>query len=357
MRWIFLCLLLGGRGGAVAAEERRSPDSAAVEKAVAHGIDYLVTRQHSNGVIVATAPPSETHATALTGLSMMALLAVGHRPTDDTPAGQVLRKALDYLLAAKRQDLTGYYGSSDGSNMYGHGIMTLVLAEMLGMGVDARQDALIRERCQKAVDLIVRAQKAPKPEKFKGGWRYAPGNTDADLSVTVWQVMALRAAKNAGLTVPKDTIDDAIGYLKRSYASARDKNGRIENFKSGFAYQPGGGPSYAMAAAGLLALQICGEYDAPELTGTTDWLQELKPKTASGAYFYYGTYYYAQGMYQRGETAARAAQAYVERLLLAEQKEDGRWQGAGEYASPIYGTALAILSLSVRHHFLPIYQR
>ena len=358
MRWVLIgCLVLGGLQSTLAGDERRPPDQAAVEKAVAHGIDYLVAHQHSNGVIVATAPPEETLATAMTGLSIMALLSVGHRPTDETPAGLVLRKALDYLLAAERQDATGYYGSSDGSRMYGHGIMTLMLAEMLGMGVDARQDALIRTRCQKAVDLIVRAQKVAKSARFKGGWRYGPSDSDADLSITVWQVMALRAAKNAGLAVPKDTVEDASAYLKRSYASARDKEGRLENLKSGFAYQPGGSPSYAMAAAGLLALQVCGDYDAPELKGTTEWLREFKPKSANSSYFYYGTYYFAQGMYQRGGESAQAAQTYVESLLLAEQKEDGRWQGASENGSPVYGTAMAILSLSVRHHFMPIYQR
>ena len=73
-----------------------------------------------------------------------------------TPEGRAMRKALDYLLAPERQDATGYYGRYDGARMYGHGIVTLMLAEMVGMGVDARQDEVIRDRCQKAVDLIVR---------------------------------------------------------------------------------------------------------------------------------------------------------------------------------------------------------
>ena len=346
-----LCLALPVR-----ALEPVQRDAAAVDKAVARGLNYLVTRQHSNGVIVATAPPNEPLGTAMTGLAGMALLSVGHRPTDATPAGHTLAKALDYILDPKRQDGTGYYGN-DGGNMYGHGIVTLLLAEMVGMGVDARQDALIRERCQKAVDLIVRAQKVTKAATFKGGWRYQPISNDADLSVSVWQVMALRAAKNAGLTVPKDTIEDAIAYLKRSYSSGRDKEGKLLNLKSGFAYQPGGGPSYAMACAGLLALQVCGDYEAPELKGTTEWLREYPPKNASFSYFYYGTYYYAQGLYQRGGETARAAQALVESLLLAEQKEDGRWQSGGSETSPILCTTLAIMSLSVRHHFMPIYQR
>ena len=333
-------------------------DPAAVEKAVARGIDYLISQQQTNGAIVSTGQP---HANALTGLSIMALTATGHRPTDATPAGRSLRKALEFILDPKRQNsanLPGYYGSEDGSNMYGHGIVTLMLAEMVGMGVDARQDEIIRERCQKAIDLIVRSQKVKKDNNSKGGWRYNPESTDADLSITVWQVMALRAAKNAGLTVPKDAIQEAVAYLLRSYKSARDPAGQIRDPKSAFAYTPGDGPpSYAMAAAGLLALQVCGEYDTPELSGTVAWLREQKPKNAAIGYFYYGTYYYAQGMYQRGGTIATEARQLVESLLLAEQKEKGQWQGPGGESSPVYATAMAILSLSVRHHFMPIYQR
>jgi len=216
---------------------------------------------------------------------------------------------------------------------------------------------LIRDHCQKAVDLIVRAQKIQKADADQGGWRYNPTATDADLSVTVWQVMALRAAKNAGLAVPKETINDAVAFIKRSYDSKRDPAGRILDLKSAFAYQPRRGPTYSTASEGLLALQVCGEYDALELQGTVEWLRLNKLKNSNVNYFYYGTYYYAQGMYQQGGTSADEARQLVETLLLAEQKANGCWQGQGGESSPVYSTAMAILSLSVRHHFMPIYQR
>ena len=357
MRWILVMgLLWGGLHPMFAAEEPAPRDQATVDKAVARGISYLVSRQHTNGVIVLSPPPAEQYPHAMTSLSIMAMVAVGHQPTDDTPTGHALRKALDYMLDPKRQDATGYFGG-DGSSMYGHGITTLMLAEMVGMGADAHEDALIRERCQKGVDLIVRAQKVAKGPVLKGGWRYAPSSADADLSVTVWQVMALRAAKNAGLIVPKETIDEAVAYIKRSYVSPRDKDGHLVNLKSAFAYQPNGGPSYSTACEGLLALQVCGDYEAPELNGAVEWLRDFKGKNATVGYFYYGTYYYAQGMYQRGGDTAHEARQFVENLMLAEQKENGTWAGRGVEASEVYSTALAILSLSVRHHFMPIYQR
>ena len=81
--------------------------------------------------------------------------------------------------------------------MYEHGFATLFLAEVYGMS--PRDD--MRDKLARAVDLIVRTQNA------EGGWRYQPRREDADISVTICQVMALRAARNAGLKVPNETVD------------------------------------------------------------------------------------------------------------------------------------------------------
>lgn len=357
-KWLIIFMLFGVCMLPLAnGEEKVKREQTAVEKSIARGIAYLVTQQNDEGAIGAR-EDKRSNANAFTGLSIMAMVAVGHQPKDETAEGRALTKALDFILKNDRQDETGYYGKADGSRMYGHGVVTLMLAEMVGMGADARQDSLIREHCQKAVDLIVRAQKVDKhDQKFKGGWRYGPDAKDADLSVTVWQVMALRAAKNAGLVVPKETIENAIRYIKGSYHSDRDQSGNLKNLISAFGYEPGHGPTYSTASEGLLALQICGEYEAPELKGTVDWLKNQKVE-ASQRYFYYGTYYYTQGMYQRGTDVGKEARQKVENILLAEQKPEGYWQGHGEEGqSKTYSTSLALLSLSVNHHFMPIYQR
>ena len=153
MKWFrIICLLLSGVRPALCADEQASRPAAVVDKAVARGIDYLISQQQTNGAIVTAPPPNQPNANALTGLSIMALTAVGHRPTDDSPAGHALCKALDFILDPKRQDTVrtpGYFGGDDNSRMYGHGIVTLMLAEMVGMGVDARQDEVIRDRYQR----------------------------------------------------------------------------------------------------------------------------------------------------------------------------------------------------------------
>ena len=327
-----------------------------VEKAANQAVHFLLSQQQNGGAIA-----DRGNTTAMTALALMAMASVGYLPTDASPEGEAIRTGLAYVLEESQQDARGYFGVKDGSRMYGHGIISLMLAEMLGMGLDEKQDRLTRLRLGKAIDLILWAQdrKAPPDGHNYGGWRYTPESGDSDMSVTIWQLLTLRAAKNAGMTVPKSAIEKAVTYLKRCYQSPRDAAGKPQNLKSACGYQPGSAPSYAMGAAGLLALQICGEYDAPEVIGSADWLRDQKLDPARD-FFFYGTYYYAQAMYQRGGEYANDGRNRVEELLLKRQMPDGSWQApAGQEANAgkVYTTAMGLLSLSVRYHYLPIYQR
>lgn len=347
---LLLALFLAGQADPVIPR----PD--ATDEAIARGVAYLVVQQDKEGGITGTRTHNQV---AMTSLAILAMTAVGHQPTDETKEGQALRAALAYVVKPERQDPQGYFGSKDGSRMYGHGIVTLMLAETTGMGLDAAQDQAIRERCRKAVDLIVRSQSREKDERHRGGWRYEPGSTDADLSVSAWQVMALRAAKNAGYEVPKEAIDGAVAYFQRCYASPRGPDGKPLDLKSACGYEPGRRPEFAMASAGLLSLQVSGQYESPEVKGSADWLREQKVRYES-EWFFYGAYYYAQGMYQRGGEWAAEARKKIEEALLPKQGTDGSWaavEGQEKGAGKVYSTALAILCLAVKHHALPIYQR
>jgi len=323
----------------------------AVDKAIA----FLLSQQRPDGAIA-----DARHENAMTSLAIMAMASVGIQPIDPGREGQAMQKALSFILRDDRQDEHGYFGGSDGSRMYGHGITTLMLTEMLGMGVEAEQDRIIHERCQKAIDLILSAQKRRKPIPYQGGWRYSPTSSDADLSVSIWQLMALRSAKNDGLQVPASAIHEAVEYLKRSFVSSLDHNGQPVNKASGFSYTPGNrNATYAMTAAGLLAMQVCGEYESPLVTGAADWLLVHPPRWKE-RFFFYGTYYYAQGMHQRGSQHAQTAQDLVQQILLEKQQRDGAWKADNSSESRVgrvYATAMAVLSLSVKYHYLPIYQR
>ena len=211
-----------------------------------------------------------------------------------------------------------------------------------------------------AIELILAAQRVTKSEKLNGGWRYTPNSRDADLSVSVWQLMALRSAKNDGLEVPGEAIEKALTYLKYSYASPLNRDGTPRDKISGFSYTPGTNhPTFTMTAAGLLAMQVCGQYDSVFVEGASEWLLQHPPKQ-NERFFHYGVYYYAQCMHQAGGKFAEKADQLVPELLLESQRSNGSWlarTGEERNVGSVYATAMAILSLSVRYHYLPIYQR
>src|SRR6185295_17842277 len=140
--------------------------------------------------------------------------------------GKNVRRGTDFLLTQARND--GFITSSESvsagrqsSNMYDHGIATIALGEVYG----TTQDPRVRDVLSNSVKLIVGCQNS------EGGWRYTPRPETADVSVTVLQVVALRVAKNGGISVPQSTIDRAVSYVKSCYDSP----------SGGFTYQAGRG--------------------------------------------------------------------------------------------------------------------
>lgn len=337
---------------AAAPEPAASRDE--TDAAIDRALGYLASQQQQSGCIGQTG-----NGIALTSLSLLAFAAAGHQLSDPTPQGLCMRRALQYVIQPQFQDPQGFFGNADGSVMYGHGVATLMLSEMLGMAENEQQEQIIRQRLRKAIDLILRAQAVRKEARHQGGWRYKPDSGDADLSITVWQLLALRAAKNAGMDVPQEAIESAAAYVRRSYASPVSPEGKPTNMETAFGYQVGSGPAYACATAGMLSLQLCGYYKDPTVEGTANWLGKISPQY-NDSWFFYGTYYYAQCTYQFGGPLAQQGRQRVRDLLLPKQKSDGSWEagdGAERHAGPIYTTSLAVLSLAVKYHYLPIYQR
>ncbi len=326
-----------------------------VDRAVNRGVEYLISARRNDGAIT-----DRGHEIAMTSLAIMAMASIGIEPGQPGERGLVMKEAIDFVLRDGHQDSQGYLGARDGSRMYGHGITTLMLTEMLGMGATPEQNQRIHETLVKAIKLILDAQSVPKSSMLAGGWRYQPGSPDSDLSVSVWQLMALRSAKNDGLDVPAQAIEKALEYLRNSYASPRDREGNPRDKISGFSYTPGHHhPTFTMTAAGLLAMQVCGQYDSPLVNGAAQWLLQNPPKS-SVRFFHYGIYYYAQGMHQAGGKYAKEADALVSKVLLDSQRSNGSWLARGgeeRNVGAVYSTTMSILSLSVRYHYLPIYQR
>ena len=198
----------------------------------------------------------------MVALSGMAWLASGSTP-ERGPYGQQVSRATDYLLDHTTD--SGFIRVEDAEShgpMYEHGFATLFLAEVYGMS--PRDD--LRDKLQKAVDLIVRTQNA------EGGWRYQPRREDADISVTICQVMALRAARNAGLKVPSETVDRCVDYVKRS-----------QNADGGFRYMLPGESGFPRSAAGVVALYSAGVYEGDEVGRGLAYVDQFSPGAAQVA--------------------------------------------------------------------------
>jgi hypothetical protein len=187
------------------------------------------------------------------------------------------------------------------------------------------------------VELIIRTQNA------QGGWRYFPRVYDADISVTVMQVLALRAAKDAGINVPIQTINDGVRYVR----SCANRDG-------GFGYTPQGASGFARTGAGVISLQVCGEYDAPEVKRGIDYIMKCKGQKPD-SWYSYGHYYAAQAVYQFGGQAWEEWYPFIRQELISRQAttRDGSWPS--EYEE--YSSAMALLVLSIPYRYLPIYQR
>ena len=279
-------------------------------------------------------------------MAILSIMGRGHVPGRG-PYADVLDRAKKYIL--RTQEDSGLFRSKriPGSGpMYSHGLTTLCMAEMYGMDADPE----LEEKLRKAVDLIVRCQSAA------GGWRYQPNPSTQDVSVSVMQVVALRAANNAEIPVPQKTIDNAVKYIK----SCAHPNG-------GFGYTgPAQGPH--TTAAGILSLQLLGHYNDPTVIKALEFMSKVPVtwgKSGGVTYFYYFHYYAIQGNYQAGGKYWNQWHPQVREMFLERQNEDGSWDmpaGMSESASvvgrnKVYWTAMASLVLEVYMHYLPAYQR
>jgi len=308
------------------------------QKAIDNGLAYLATRQHPDGSFGSGSVYRRN--VAVTALAGMAFLSAGHTPGQGPYAANV-EKTVDFILASSEP--SGYIIRADSAAhgpMYGQGFATLFLAEVYGMS--PRDE--VRTKLKAAVQLIVNSQNK------EGGWRYNPQDSDADISVTVCEMMALRAARNAGIAVPKATVDQCVEYVKECQSK----------FDGGFAYQRGQIPKSAFprSAAAVVALYSAGIYEGPELQRALAYLAQHQPQGDLLKYephYFYGHYYAVQAMWHAGGKRWEDWYPAIRDELLARQLPDGSWPDS--LVNNEYGTAMACLILQMPNNYLPIFQR
>ncbi|MFO0933272.1 MAG: prenyltransferase/squalene oxidase repeat-containing protein [Planctomycetota bacterium] len=381
-------LLLAPRGSVADDPGRPRLVDRATQDALDRGLRFLAETQNEDGSWTSDAGQKvneeyvvapggkNVHHVGITALAILAFLASGHAPGRG-PYGGAVDRAVDFLLSRVQHD--GFI-QADQTRMYSHAFATLALAEVYGMS----RSKHLRRKLEDAVELTVKCQNET------GGWRYAPFGVDSDMSVTVCQLVALRAAMNVGLRVKQATIDRALGYVLQSAITSSSP--ASEDEVGGFWYQPASTrwnrSSFPLTAAGLTSLFQAGIYDdvglrryvanrglelsgMPSVERSIEYMERAYDGVARQYrrhyFFYYGNYYAAQAMYTWGRLEPTRWERWYDRvrrdLLALEVRTPGRgarsevshWESnVGD--THTYATAVALLILAMPLDYLPIHQ-
>ena len=345
-----------------------------VNRAVGRALEWMISNQNPDGSF----PTHITGQPGVTSLCLLAFLSQGHIPGEGK-YGKHLQAALDFIISTqKRNGLLTFVGPN-GRNItrkvdhqigytlvYNHAIAGLVLSEsyaMVGSATTKEIEPVIRQ----ALDATLEMQGFVKDRKRdEGGWRYLDDvdGVDSDLSVTGWQLMFMRSAKNAGFDVEEKPIQEAIDYVQRCFLNDRG----TFTYKVDFHNRP----SRGMAGAGILALAHSGLHDTPEAKRAGDWILKsgfhqynqqgrVRDIVARGDRYHYGLLTCSQAMYQLGGRHWREFFPAMSRELIANQHSNGSWQPESMHNDKIYGnvytTALGVIALSSSNQLLPIFQR
>jgi hypothetical protein len=294
----------------------------AARKATAAGLKHLRAGQNKNGSFGAGAYKGNVGVTSLCGLAM---LSAGGR------ADGAIDSAIDFVLGEEDPRKPGYLhnpAASPHGPMYNHGFAVWFLAAAHGKVTDKKRAKKLDETLKRAVALTLASQNAQK------GWRYLPTSADSDLTVTACQLCSLRAARDAGVGVPRAALDGGAGYVKK----CQERTG-------GFRYMSiGGTGNWARTGAALLALYSAGVTRGREVERGLAFLLKNRPaaKARPDFHYYYGHFHATLATWSAGgEPRKKWYEATRDELITLQGKEGGWKDPIGAH----YATALALIAL------------
>ncbi|MEW5899960.1 MAG: hypothetical protein AB1715_00690 [Acidobacteriota bacterium] len=333
-----------------------------VREALRKALDWLAANQTAEGY---WENPYYYQNPGISGLALMAFLGGKCVPKDYT---KNLRAAIEFIKTKYHPSSNYKEGSEDAalyggsiyqnSFMYEHAIATLAFIEAL-VELD---DLSLEPIAEEAVNLIIRAQNTEhKPQtlggpinlddRYYGGWRYEPNQTYSDISVSGWQIIALKAALNAGFRIPQWSFTSAAKYLRSLYIEAEHS----------FGYEDPSHGTCTRAGIGILGLQLCGFPKDPLIAPALGYLHGNAPvwefeNPGDGFPFYYW-YYGTRAMLLAGGEDWRVWKAWMCRLLVDNQDGDGSWKPVlrEENVGKAYTTALGALILEFCCGHIPAY--
>ena len=295
---------------------------------------------------------------AHSSLAILALQANGEYSFHASPHADAVRRGLDWLIAQQGPEGGTYsreVGDQHHDHMYEHGIAAVALCEACAVAVAAGQsvDPRYRAAAEKAVRFIESQQHRD------GGWRYRGEPEDSsDTSVSGWQVLALKNAKEAGIDVRPTCLEHAVHFFR----SCR----WLDTGKSRY-YVFAAEPTPAASGAGMLVQALCleqpasawGQSGADYLADVaeSEWSSEEPDQQTRLYAWHYG----ALAMFQHGGTAWRRWNDVIQERIRTAQAQDSQactfgswdWQADdfGKQGGRIYTTSLAILTLEVYYRY------
>jgi hypothetical protein len=321
----------------------------ACEDAVVKGLRWLKGTQNANGSW------ENANSEAMTGLALLAFLGHCETPLSEEFGDCVLR-AITFLVDSGMKNkgyLTRNLAATGG--VYEHAIATYALAEAYTFCSKIGMSPIpnLKETVEQGVTIILNGQNS------SGGWDYrydVSSERGGDVSITGWQIQALKAAKHTGIDFPSigTVANKALAYLSGRQAAS-----------GGFGYtgKPSGGDYNQLTGVGMLAFQMWDKPNASEVRMAAKYISENSGLDwQKGHGDLYAIYYESQAMMNRGGKDWTDFNAKFRDPLLKNQAANGTWPptadgkhglaGGGGW-NEHYRTCLCILMLEVYYRFLP----
>jgi len=330
--------------------------SAQTEAAVKSSLSWLAANQETNGswgaqrhgagagervLDVDPQPPGVRADNGVSGLALLAFLGAGHTHMEGKYRNNV-RRAIDFLVRTQKSNGNLSGNAQIHASMYCHGMATLALSEAYAM----TGDQILHRAVKDAIGYTVNSQ-----NPYNGGWRYQPSDA-GDMSQFGWQVMALRSASLAGISIPQKTATQSRKFFS---AISTGTNGGLAS------YRVDDDISRVMTAESL-ACRFFLELDRnqPAEQEAARYISQELPGAGKANFYYW--YYATLGMFQLQGDSWNAWNNALKTQLLARQETNGRLAGSwgtdtewGKHGGRIYTTAMATLCLEVYYRYLPVY--
>lgn len=321
------------------------------EEAVVKSLRWLKKQQNKDG---SWGGAPHNYKCAMTGMALLSYLAHCETPLSEE-FGETVLKGISFLVDQGMKNPVLSLVPQRNEVSYDHAVATYALCEAYTFckQMDIPSISNLEKVVIKAVDKIVDNQNTD------GGWAYnynTKAGAHTDLSVTGWNVQALKAAEHGGIRPSKGEIRTAL----RKNVMPDGK----------FSYKENGNmPRSSLVGVGVLSLQMTGNGSDSAARKGLDWIKNnvktLQWGQGSGTENVksnlYMHYYCVQAAMNRGGDVWTSYNKAFRDAVLSGQNADGSFRkndvgyvsGMSNKSENIYRQCLATLMLETYYRFLP----